>query len=90
MASTGEQSDREGCPSTCHTVISSHGHVVTRSTRHRHVFFQKVISSHGQVVTRSSRHKPALYKATDRGPKFSGHADIKGHYHRAKGEIAGG
>jgi len=28
-----------------------------------------------QFVTRSSRHKPALYKATGRGPKFSGHAD---------------
>jgi len=47
-----------GYQSTRHTVISSHGHVVTRSTRlqstrHRHIFW--VNSSHSQVVTQSSR-----------------------------------
>jgi len=90
-----------GYQSTRHMVISSYGHVVTRSTRHRstrhrRVFFHRVNSSHGQVVTPSSRHKPALYKAKGRGPKFSGHADIKGHYQCAnfgspepQGEIAG-
>jgi len=65
------------------TVISSHSQVVTRSTRHRRVFFHTVNSSHGQVVTQLSRHKRALYKATGRRPKFSGYADIKGHYQRA-------
>ena len=44
-----------GYQSTHHTVISSHGHVVTRSirhwsTRHRRVFSQS------QLVTQSSRH----------------------------------
>jgi len=43
-------------------------------------FFHKVISSHGQVVMQSSRHSQHCTKL----PKFSGHADIKGHYHRAK------
>jgi len=39
-----------GYQSTRHTIISSHGHVVTRSTRHRstrHIRF----SSHSQLVT---------------------------------------
>jgi len=78
-----------GYQSTRHTIISSHGHVVTqsthhRSTHHRRIFFHTVISSHGQVVTRSSCHKQALYKAMGRGPNYSGHVDIKGYYQRAK------
>jgi len=70
-------------------VNSSHGHLVTRSSRHsvnsspvnssQARFFHRVNSSHGQVVTQSSRHKPALNTATGTGPKFTGHADIKGH-----------
>jgi len=91
----------KGYQSTHHTVISSHSHVVRRSTRHRlthhrRVFFT-VNSSHGQVVTQSTRHKRALYKVMGMGPKFSGHADINDHYQRAKfaclrplREIAGG
>jgi len=63
--------------------------LVTWSSRHT-VMSSQVNSSqarffsHSQVVTRSSRHKPTLYKATGKGPKFSGHADINGHYQRAK------
>jgi len=58
--------------------IPATSQLVTWSSRHT------VMSSHGQVVTRSSHHKPAMYKATGRGPKFSGHADINGHYQCAK------
>ena len=39
-----------GYQSTRHTVISSHGHVVTRSTRHRSTRHTRV-SSHSQLVT---------------------------------------
>ena len=55
-----------GYQSTRHTVNSSHGHLVTRSTRHRStrhmpIFFTQstrhtVKSSHGHLVTRSTRH----------------------------------
>ena len=40
----------KGYQSTRHTVISSHGHVVTRSTRHRSTRHTS-ISSHSQLVT---------------------------------------
>jgi len=40
----------EGYQSTRHTVISSHGHVVTRSTRHRSTRHTHV-SSNSQLVT---------------------------------------
>jgi len=44
-----------GYQSTRHTVISSHGHVVTRSTRHRSTR-HRCVFSHSQFVTLSSRH----------------------------------
>ena len=70
-----------------HSVTSTHSTDVTQVS-HCQSGYQStphtVISSHGQVVTQSTRHKPALYKATGRGPKFSGHVYIKGHYQRAK------
>jgi len=53
-------------------VNSSQAHFFTESTRHT------------VKLSQSTRHKPAWYKAMGRGPKFSGHADIKGHYQRAK------
>ena len=43
-----------GYQSTRHRVISSHGHVVTRSTRHTHV------SSHSQLVTSQHITKPPV------------------------------
>jgi len=71
-------------------VNSTHGHVVTRSTRHRSPrhrrdFFTKstrhtVKSSHSHLVT--SQHGTKLWVWAH--AKFSGLADIKGHYQRAK------
>jgi len=46
-----------GYQSTRHTVISSHGHVVTRSTRHRLTRLRHV-SSHSQLVTSEHITKP--------------------------------
>jgi len=49
----------KGYQSTRHTVISSHGHVVTRSTRHwstRH----RHVSSHRQLVTTEHITKPPV------------------------------
>jgi len=45
------RSSPPGYQSTRHTVISSHGHVVTRSTRHRSTRHTQV-SSHSPLVTR--------------------------------------
>jgi len=61
--------------SSRHTVMLSLGQLVTGQ------LVTCVFFSHGQVVTWSSRHKLELYKAMGRVAKFSGHADIKGHYH---------
>jgi len=46
-----------GYQSTRHTVISSHGHVVTRSTSHRS-------TRHMCLITQSTRHKRAHNKTT--------------------------
>ena len=48
-----------GYQSTRHRVISSHGHVVTRSTRHRSTRHRHV-SSHSQVVTSEHITKPPV------------------------------
>jgi len=45
-----------GYQSTRHTVKSSHGHLVTRLTRHRSTCHIRV-SSHGHLVTRLTRHR---------------------------------
>jgi len=56
--SNGLQHDgRKGYQSTRHSVISSHGHVVTRSTRHRS-------TRHTRVIRQSTRHKRAHNKTT--------------------------
>ena len=54
----GPKTFRHGWQSTRHTVNSSHGQLVTQSTRHRSSR-HPVDSSHGQLVTkrRSTRHK---------------------------------
>ena len=54
-----ERTAYTGYQSTRHTVISSRGHVVTRSTRHRstrHIH----ISSHSQLVTSEHITKPPV------------------------------
>ena len=48
-----------GYQSTRHTVISSHGHVVTRSTRHQSTHHTSV-SSHSQLVTSEHIRKPTV------------------------------
>ena len=59
FAPRSESANRTATSQLPVTVISSHGHVVTRSTRHRSTRHTHV-SSHSQLVTRQHITKPAV------------------------------
>ena len=66
-----------GYQSTRHTVMSAHGHVVTRSTRHRSSRHRH-ISSHSQLVTSEHITKPPVSVVIIYTPSASG--DGKGYF----------